>query len=458
MRSSSGGSGILKAGGDGRSRGRLRGLAIRSFNFTYAHFRRALRAVQRVVPTIVEVPRALLDFGPPDMERIPSEVLYSNVWGLRRLGIAEKRQTLKRWKRSFFFEDIVIPEVGNGVWLFFRSMSREDYKAIFRAISKVAEDCLPEAEIVVIEDFKRSRSVWRSNLDARRFMHRNRHLRRQIVATCPVERECLFIRACGYSYIVSHFARCRPKVAVFFADMQPVEHLLSLHFRSLGVTTVTLQHGLYVDYGDFDTVNSINYLHQPSEYFLSWGRNTSDLIRRHHPGAKVIECGKPLIFAATSEEGTLPVPYVAVLLDQKIFHEQNREMLRIVLRYAGEKGYAVTVRLHPQLSREELFAEFPEVSERLAFADAEFVVGHTSTMIYEAIHLGCRTVRYRSAAPAIPLPPSYEFSSLDELKSCLSQPMPEGLGESFFCAVGEDALENYRGFFLRLERGEPIET
>lgn len=394
----------------------------------------------------------IFDRGDADAEPVPDVVLEADRWHLKRFCPAERRKIHGRWLTYFLSVDYIIPDVPDGSWVFFRSLYREDYRAMFHAVAGTAHGSAEEKCPVLVEDFRRARKWWRPNLDARKFMLRNWHLRDRIKATCRVERECLFVQACMYAYILSRFSNCRPAVVVFFADMQPIEHLISLHFRKAGVTTVTLQHGLYIDYGDFDTVNKINYLHQPSEYFLSWGRNTSELIRCHNPGAKVVECGKPLIFAAASVDKKLPTPYIAVLLDQKIFHEQNREMLRIVLRYASEEGFAVTVRLHPQLSRSELFEEFPEVSERLAFDDADFIVGHTTTMIYEAIYLGCRAFRYRSAAPAISLPDSCEFSSLDELRSCLVQPQPVGLGERFFCAVGEAALENYRDFFRGLNR------
>lgn len=390
--------------------------------------------------------------GEPDAAPVPDEVLYAEKWSLKGLSTAEKRKTLKSWVRKFVANDDVFPDVQDGSWLFFRSVSRKDYQAMFQAVVQAAKLALPTKCVLAVEDYTVQKKGLRNYLEKRRFMRRNRHLELQIQADCPVERKCLFVRVCMYSYILRHFSQCRPEVVVFFADMQSVEHLLSLHFRSRGTTTITLQHGLYVDYGHFDTVNSINYLHQPSEYFLSWGRNTSDLIRRYHPETKVVECGKPLIFAAEEAEGQFPTPHIAVLLDQRIFHEQNRDMLRIAVRYAAEKGLAVTVRLHPQLFqlRTQLFREFPELIERPHFADAEFVVGHTSTMIYEAIHLGRRVVRYRSDAPAIPLPSSCEFTSYEELLACLSSPMPKGLGESFFCAVGEKAIDNYRNFFRSL--------
>lgn len=215
--------------------------------------------------------------------------------------------------------------------------------------------------------------------------------------------------------------------------------------------TVTLQHGLYVDYGGFPTVNCINYLHQPSEYFLSWGRNTTGLIERYHPKAKVIECGKPIIFSSGVEK-VFSDRYISVILDQRTFHDRNIEMIEIALEYGKRNGLVVAVRIHPHLSRDEILGRFPQVIERSEFVGAEFIIGHTSTMIYEAICLGCRVFRYRTTAPAIGLPEDYEFDSLDGLFKCLKVSYPTGLSAEYFCAVGEDSLVKYRGFFASLRQ------
>lgn len=301
---------------------------------------------------------------------------------------------------------------------------------------------------VVVEDYQHRTRPERLNAATSRYMMENAALFDALEIDDPLDRACCFIRACKYGFILEHFRKMTFKALICFADMQPVEHLLARYFRTQGVTTITLQHGLYVDYGGMDTVNVINYKHQPSEYFLSWGPETSQLIQRHHPGNTTVDCGKPLIFNAAAEgAGQADQPYIAVFLDQKIFNRQNEEMLQIATACARRTGRAVKVRFHPSVRKEEFFAKFPDIREQLQFQDADFVIGHTSSLIYEALTLGCRVLRYDSDIPSIPLPGSCTFSTQEQLEDRLALPQPEGLAQQYFCATGEASLRRYAGFF-----------
>ncbi|RGP38592.1 hypothetical protein D1012_00190 [Pseudotabrizicola alkalilacus] len=227
----------------------------------------------------------------------------------------------------------------------------------------------------------------------------------------------------------------------------------------MGVPTVTLQHGLYVDYGDYDTVNKINYMHQPSEYFLSWGPETSELIGRYHPETRIVECGKPLIFNASPPAGTAAsAPYVSLFLDQKPFQAQNIEMIEIVLAYAQLKGMEVKVRFHPSLPKAEILKRYPGMTEQLHFTDAALIVGHTSSLLYEALALGCRVMRFATDIPAIPLPDNSQFSTLHELEQKLTLAQDKDLWRRYFTALGEDALQNYRTFFDGLLNSRKVMT
>lgn len=348
------------------------------------------------------------------------------------------------WFRDFLLSDFKLPKVRDGDVVFFRSLVRDDYRDSFHAVIRASGVKNP----VVIEDYKSRTQPARLNVAASRFLLKNKDLINVINDPDPLAKTILFIRASMYAFIRDHFGKVRPKAVVFFADMQPTEHILALHFRRMGVPTVTLQHGLYVDYGDYDTVNKINYMHQPSEYFLSWGPETSDLIARHHPDTRIVECGKPLIFNASPPEGAVRErPYVSLLLDQKPFHAQNEQMIEIVRKYALRKGLDVKVRFHPSLPKAEILAKYPGMKEQLHFSDADLVVGHTSSLLYEALALGCRVMRFQTDIPAIDLPKAMQFTSLPQLESGLSIPQPKDQWRRYFTAIGDEALASYATFF-----------
>ncbi|SLN72505.1 hypothetical protein ROG8370_03518 [Roseovarius gaetbuli] len=375
------------------------------------------------------------------------DIVFADAFYLRDKSPTEKSNILKIWHKDFMFGFLNFPKLVGGEVLFFRSLVRDDYKEMFSLVRQQAA-----TPALCIEDFAYRSPDARMNIEVSRFMLQNKSLY-DVAGSLPdtdsLDQACLYIRLCKYKYILDYFrAGPKPSAVVFFADMQPTEHLLSRHFRHHGVTTVTLQHGLYVDYANYNTVNKINYLHQPSEYFLSWGPSTSELIRRHHPDTKIVECGKPLIFSADPPADAPPTrPYIAILLDQKPFHAQNEQMIEIVQAYALRRDLDVRVRFHPSLPKADILAKYPELTEQLHFTDAQMVVGHTSTMIYEALELGCHVMRFASDIPAINLPKNSEFRTLDEMEAHAAFPTPSDLSRHYFTAFGAEALENYRSFF-----------
>lgn len=381
----------------------------------------------------------------------PETTLVADRFFLKARPRSERRSKFKLWYRDFIESDFNLPKVRDGDVVFFRSLVRDDYRDSFHAVIRASGVRNP----VVIEDYKARAQPPRLNAAASRFLIRNQALFDRIDEPDPLLRTTLFVRACMREFIRAHFDGVRPRAVIFFADMQPTEHLLALHFRQIGVPTVTLQHGLYVEYGDYDTVNRINYLHQPSEYFLSWGPETSALIARHHPDARIVECGKPLIFSADPPPDAPPSePYVALFLDQKPFHAQNEQMIEIVRAHALRHGLDVRVRFHPSLPKDEIKRKYPGMTEQLHFTDAKFVVGHTSSLLYEALALGCRVLRFETDVPAIPLPETSQFRTLAELEAHLALPQQPELWRRYFTAVGEEALKNYRTFFDSLLRGK----
>lgn len=372
------------------------------------------------------------------------DVLFADLYYLSDKSDAEKVKIRDVWLSDFVQMTYALPAQNRTDAVFFRSLVREDYKNLFHAVIKASGI----RDYVVVEDYQKRSSPARLNLAAHRFMLENSALYDALEIDDPLDRACGFIRACKYGFILDHLRKMQFKTLVCFADMQPVEHLLARYFRAQGVTTVTLQHGLYVDYGGMDTVNVINYRHQPSQYFLSWGPATSRLIGREHPQNTTVDCGKPLIFNAAPPKGApAAAPYVAVFLDQRIFNQQNEDMLRIVTAQARRRGLAVKVRFHPSIRKETFFERFPEIEEQLHFEDAAFVVGHTSSLLYEALSLGCRVLRYRTEIPGLELPETSTFTNLEQLEARLDMSQPEGLAQQYFCATGAQSLQRYKEFF-----------
>lgn len=375
-----------------------------------------------------------------------ADILYADRYFLRGKSAQEKRKIRDVWLKDYLRCEYDVPQKSTTDVLFFRSLVRSDYKELFRSVI----DASGAEDYVVFEDYKRRSNTL--NVEASRHLVEAWRLISLIEVDDPVERVCCLIRLCMYTFILERLRNINFKVLVCFADMQPVEHLAAYYFRFRGLDTVTLQHGLYVDYGSMETVNVINYLHQPSQYFLAWGNCTASLIRNYHPDTEIHICGKPMVFTGQAPRAGSPgnPKCVTVFLDQKIFDQQNERMLNIVLSYCRARSILVRVRFHPSLNKAAYFNKYSDIVEEVYFLDSEFVVGHTSSLIYEAIALGCRAYRYQTEIPAVPLPDDYCFADEQGLTDCLRRPFASDLTQNYIAALNQDSRSLYKRFFEKL--------
>jgi len=317
------------------------------------------------------------------------------------------------WHR-LIFTCFNMPIKQKSKFVFFRSLKRDDYKLLFNVIQQT----IIARERISIEDFLQpSKNIALKGLLLPLLLLPKLYL---FKADSLSDRVYLFLRLCFYYRVLSAVKNNYDfDVIVFFADMQPVENLLAQYFRGKGKKTITLQHGLYVDYKQYETVNCINYLHQPSEYFLAWGRCTKALIETNHPKNEVIICGKPIIgFTGNKVEAHKIVSYISVVLDQNIFLEENILMLDIVYKYARRNNVSVNVRFHPynKFTDYEKFLDNAVTVSEGELSDSLFVVGHTSSLLYELMCIGVPVVRLATDKPAIQLPKSLEFTNLSSLQ------------------------------------------
>ncbi len=359
--------------------------------------------------------------------------------------------------RDLFLTCFKFPEKRSGHFLFFRSLERADYKVLFNGIASA----VPEQERVVVEDYLRRTT----KIAPRGFLLLLVLLPKffMLKADSLFERIYLYLRLCYYYRVVSAVSAIRFESLVLFADMQPVECLLAQYFRERGKNTVTLQHGLYADYGDYPTINVINYLHQPSEYFLAWGRDTADLIYKSGAGRKVVICGKPSVALTSpvkSETKDVAVSnYFTVILDQNIFQSQNIEMLKVMAEYSKASALKMNVRYHPGNNRKIYERLGYKYCSDLDLSGSAFVVGHTSSMMHEMLLMGVPVFKFYSEIPCVKMPGELVFSSLNQLKGLLEN--IEGvdfkvLAKDYIAFFGDESLKRYGEFFSSLKSDKHI--
>ncbi len=150
-----------------------------------------------------------------------------------------------------------------------------------------------------------------------------------------IGRVYLYVTSVYCLNVLEKIVKCyKFKYLVTFADMQPVDNILVQYSKNKAITTITLQHGLYIDYSFFRNVNMVNYMNVTSDYFLSWGRDTKALINKYSPGSRVVICGKPIPDIDNLETAD----YFTVIFDQNLFHEFNKKLRRLRMKYLKSWG------------------------------------------------------------------------------------------------------------------------
>lgn len=380
---------------------------------------------------------------------------------LKSLDEKELLKIRDKWLNDLFRFECVLPPGRNVDFLFFRSLARADYSAL---VNSIVGEVDKDYNVVVASDYNKTKSY--INFEISSLFTDNIYLLEFMIGERPLEKHCLYIRLVHYLYIIRKLFAYEPEVLVTFADMQPVENLAVQLFKLAGLKTVTLQHGLYVDYGAMDTVNIVNYKNHVADSFLAWGCNTHDLIKKYHPESKVYNCGKPQIFGLPAIK-ELPktrqkASDILVVTDQKIFDDQNLAMLDAVCSLAEVIGCKVYVRFHPSNDKKLYKLKFPQLIE-LKFIKQNFlVVGHTTSMIYEAFTVGYPTMRYASDIPSLALKRENQFISKEELlgriksvadfekfSGCQSMEKNE-----FIEATGERSLALYKKALIKIKKGK----
>jgi hypothetical protein len=231
--------------------------------------------------------------------------------------------------------------------------------------------------------------------------------------------------------------------------MQPLECFASIYFNKKGVKTISLQHGLYIDYYDLETVNVLNYKVQPSTYFLSWGQNTKSLIEKYHSNSKVVICGKPDLKDEATDANISSDKDILIVCDQEIFQKQNFQLIKIVQDFCLEnRDWNFKVRFHPHNNKAAYYKTFPNICESTAYSNGQVIVGISSSLLYELGVKGYNVFQFKTNINTIELCVTRQFTSLNSLRELVKSEKKEksNFTDIIEC-IGSESEKRYHQFF-----------
>src|SRR5690554_3686144 len=372
-----------------------------------------------------------------------NNLAFSDLHFLNRRSEKELERILSTWMTEAHRISLSIDTSKEYDALFFQSLVRPDYNELFSTIIKSSSI---DNYIYIKRDQIENNTI---NCCAIKFLSENLKILQRIQHNKPLVSKCLAVRLCQYAFIASLIGKLSIRCAIFFSDMQPMEYLCSLYLKKLDVVTVTTQHGLYIEYPNSDTVNVINYKNHASDYFLSWGKNTAELIRKHHPNANTVICGKPNLrkfYPNKNLRGFL------VIFDQEIFREQNTELLKIVNKFAKSLSLNVLVKFHPSNNKSAYHKTFSTLREASAIDPSFIIVGHTSSLLFEAHSQGAKIMQYVTDVPSIYINRHIAFTNNSSFARAYERTTTKGTDadNNNIRYIGHESEAMYEAFFKSL--------
>lgn len=363
--------------------------------------------------------------------------LYTHVWEMKEI---KSVTSIKNFFFKLLDDQWDIDTIQNKDIIFFQSLNRTDYnlfaQTIFNVIptknkyfsflKKKKQDNLDIFNITVKEIL---------NLFFQTKTIKDAKTRLFVIANIL---ECL--------KLLQHMDKISPKCVVFHADMQPIENLIAQYFNLKNIPTITLQHGLYIDYLDTHNINEINYKSLVSKHLLAWGEETKNLIQRYHPDCDVRLVGNPTFI----QKNITAQNFFVVVFE----HEGNKLFNHILLKL-GRKistyfSLPIKIKLHPRNSLEEYNIQKEELIESDNVYNAKFAIGHTSTMMYELLRSGVPIFKLKSASPCNVTSSTLLFNNENNLIlkiKNLHNIDYKDEGKFYIKYTEQEALNEYKAFF-----------
>lgn len=256
-----------------------------------------------------------------------------------------------------------------------------------------------------------------------------------------------------YQKAILLFQKCdygRVHCFVVHNDLWLCESALIRYANSTGKITIVAEHALCPVNVTDKSIHVLNYWRSPSHYLMAWGESSAKLYKRYSPQLKVGICGNPMVEKHNESvlKGSL-----GIILDIPENAKENRMMIEIVQAWAKSAKFHVRVRIHPTDNIASYKIDESITSFNGDIETAEFLVGHTSTMLITCLAEGKKVFKYQSEMPFYELPSDVCFCTVDELARCINGKRDMNFASmaiKHIDCIGNESMNKYTAFFKRI--------
>ena len=369
----------------------------------------------------------------------PLGLYFSYIWD--ELPLYRKLFLNLQFIRIFFVK-WDIPKNINTQLLFTQSLNRNDYNSFVKYIYNAAE-CNQKQYILISQKYKFNFDCFELNLND------IVEIWKDIIADNIFMKLFIVLNIIQVASIRKNIKTYNIDVLTTHADMRPIENYLIQYFKSKNKKTVTLQHGLYIDYSKSKNINEVNYKNVVSEFFLSWGNETKELINKYHPHCNVVLCGNPTIKTNRLEKNK---KFFGIVFDQELLKHYNKEILQIGQQLAKDLNMKIILRLHPRNNINDYIIDKNLIVDE-NIEEAMFVIGHTTTMLYTLMKSGMPVFKYKTQIPSNNIEDRFLFSTGKEIRKKILDIKSTNYmikGNYYLEYINDDSLLSYKTFYKEL--------
>jgi hypothetical protein len=169
------------------------------------------------------------------------------------------------------------------------------------------------------------------------------------------------------------------------------ESILTQLMKKNNVPTFNIQHGIVEDWSRFSK-DCIIYDAMISDYFLTWGQKSKEIMTKYHSSKSIVPVGNPR-YPKINIRGMNKMSRGCFFLSGKLFRESNQRILNQLEGFIAKNPLVkIQIKAHPEdsldcysFNKEKLVPIVEDVEVPKILKKSDFIIVHNSTISMEAL-------------------------------------------------------------------------